>query len=187
MVWWSPGTFGDGPRAWERLGTHLYGGVMALGHLDTLACTWWWPWYPWWGHGVLEGGHMTFLHMVAWSLYPWRSFWSSYDIVALLLCSWNPWLVIRSLAPLRLWKIWWKTNEDALGWWSFLVVNGLVWMMAPFLVVVLMCWSLESLEVLWDFSLGWPLSLEAWVTCWTWYLVDTTCETKYNKTTYHSF
>ena len=42
MMWsWGLGTLGDGPKACERLGTHLYGGVKALGHLDTLACILW--------------------------------------------------------------------------------------------------------------------------------------------------
>ena len=82
--------------------------------VDTLACSWRWPWYPWWGHGVLGGGHMTILHMVfcPWfldeALVAWCNLWWlwSFDIerghnvlkptnlggsmLLHLTCSWNP-------------------------------------------------------------------------------------------------
>ena len=57
--WWGLRTLGDVPRTWGRLGTYLYSGVMALGHL--LACL---PlirsWSPWkWAYDLFPYGHLS--------------------------------------------------------------------------------------------------------------------------------
>ena len=67
---WLDGMMKAPTRMWWHLDTclHVMGWCGVDDVVDTLACSWRWPWYPWWGHGVLGGEHMTILHMV---LCPW--------------------------------------------------------------------------------------------------------------------